>query len=84
MSFLVEWVLGTDFKTQSDILNVVDVMKQYPARRLTSRDYPVLLLGRVEKRWPSQQPHQLSRMVVGHVRENSELWLYNECQAGIL
>lgn len=62
MSSLVEWVLGTDFKTQSDILNVVvDVMKQYPTRRLTSRDYPaglVSLRGRVEKRWPCQQPHQ--------------------------
>lgn len=46
--------LGTDFKTQSDILNVVvDVMKQYPTRRLTPRDYPVLL------RWPCQQPRQL-------------------------
>lgn len=60
MSFLVEWVLGTDFKTQSDILNVVvDVMKQYPTRRLTSRDYPVLLRGWVEKRWLCQQPRQL-------------------------
>lgn len=83
MSFLVELVLGTNFKTQSDILNVVvDVMKQYPMRRLTSRDYPVLLRDRVEKRWSCQQPS--SALVVGHVRENSELWLYNDCQAGIL